>query len=275
MSRPAGVEAPAPLEMTPAVDAPASASFAVEPRAPLEPRARPALIPPPRAGAPDHAEEPEDPQPRRRGRGMMIGGFSMFGGAYLSTNLMFGIFGGVDNRLAVPMIGPLLLISEFDGILAAALGASAAVQVTGLVLGGTGAILHFHDDRALPRGPRHGLGLMMTGLSVFGASYFFGAMTGSGAQGQQYIPVFGPLILAAESGDGFQGLRVATSLFQAVGLTIGVVGALRLGRARARVRAQAGAINADGVQLTKSGLRVNVGPAPRLDGGVVRLTYRW
>ncbi len=272
MTQPPVVAVPEPLGLTP-VDRASPSSSEADPRAPLSaPRAN--LIPPPSAVSPFRADELDDPQPRRRGRGMMIGGFAMFGGAYLSTNFMYGFVGGGDARLAMPMLGPLLVISEYEGVSAAVLGASAAVQLTGLTLGAAGAILHAREDRVLARGPRHGLGLMITGLSVFGASYAGGALLGVDWGARAYIPVAGPLIIAGESdADGFQGPLIATSLFQAAGLSMGIVGALRLGRARARVRAQA--INADGVQITSSGLRVNVGPAPKLDGGVVRLTYRW
>ncbi|MCB9756703.1 MAG: hypothetical protein H6713_42845 [Myxococcales bacterium] len=125
---------------------------------------------------------------------------------------------------------------------------------------------------------RRGLGMMISGWSLFAGSYLITALSGAIAYdtgseelgGALLIPVAGPLI-AIPQVDSLSGkiALVFPFLAQTAGLTLGIAGTVlfaRSGRANT-------AVNVDGVRLTRSGLRLNAGLTPR--GGALGLRYRF
>lgn len=153
---PAATPAPAPYAPAPApYGDPAPAPYA-EP----QPYAQPAPYGPP---------QPYQPPPRRRGKGMMIAGWTIFGASYLSTALVGAfiydankglcddVVGGDGCRrnpglvLFVPVVGPLIGIGEFGG---SATGTIAGIfsflaQGTGLGLGIAGTVLFVRDGKRM------------------------------------------------------------------------------------------------------------------------------
>ncbi len=131
-----------------------------------------------------------------------------------------------------------------------------------------------------PERSRKGLGLLISGWSLFGGSYLITALAGAIAYdtgneplgGALLIPIAGPLI-AMPQVDSLSG-RIGLAfpfLAQTAGVAMGITGAVLLARSRRANRAQA--INADGVRLTRAGLRLNAGPTR--SGGAFALTYRF
>lgn len=120
--------------------------------------------------------------------------------------------------------------------------------------------------------------MMISGWSLFAGSYIITALVGAVAYdlgdeqlgGALLIPVAGPLI-AIPQADTLSGkvFLVIPFLAQTAGLTLGIAGTVMFARSgRANT-----ALNADGVRLTRSGLRLNAGMSPY--GGSVGLRYRF
>ncbi|WAS90670.1 hypothetical protein [Nannocystis punicea] len=145
--------------------------------------------------------------------------------------------------------------------------------------------------RSVPRppdlapAPAGGLGLMITGFSMFTVSYLLTAWAGSIVQDGQSacdgtreqcreigkalrIPFAGP-IMAARELDGTQEILglVLVSGAQIATFTMGLVGAVRQLRYKRWER------NLGGIPLGESGLAVQ--PMPRRDGGGLGLNYRF
>ncbi|PCC68125.1 hypothetical protein SAMN02745121_04530 [Nannocystis exedens] len=138
---------------------------------------------------------------------------------------------------------------------------------------------------ALAAPPEDGLGLLITGFSMFTASYLLAAWTGAlvhdgltGCNGTReqcreigkalMIPFAGPIMAAQE----IDGVSETASLFlvssiQIATFTVGLVGAVRQWRYKRWER------RAGGLPLGESGLAVQ--PMPRLDGGGLGLHYRF
>ena len=202
---------------------------------------------------------------------MMVGGFVTLGAAYLSTTAFMSLTGEDRLRVAIPVVGPLLVLDAYDSYGSAALVASSVVQTGGLLLGTLGAMRYTRHERARPLHRNRGRGVLALGASVFASSYIptaaLGAVAISGGEtrsGLLMVPIAGPLAVAADGewgslGDGM----VAISLVQAAGVAMAIVGATRLARSRRAL------------QRGYANLNVNVGPTPALDGGLVQLTYRW
>ncbi len=112
--------------------------------------------------------QPAEPPPRRRGKGMMIAGYTVFGASYLTTALIGAaiydssgtvcddIVGGNGCRrpglvLFVPVVGPLIGIRDLSsdgsatGTLAGVL--SFLAQGAGLALGIAGTVLYVRDGK--------------------------------------------------------------------------------------------------------------------------------
>ncbi|MBK7824020.1 hypothetical protein [Nannocystis sp.] len=115
--------------------------------------------------------QPYQPPPRRRGKGMMIAGWTIFGASYLTTALIGAAIYDANGRvcddvvggtgchraglvLFVPVVGPLIGIRDLrgDGSDSTATGTLAGVfsflaQSAGLALGIAGATLWVRDGR--------------------------------------------------------------------------------------------------------------------------------
>ena len=142
--------------------------------APGEPAPAPVATPTPQPyGQPQGqpAPQPYQPPPRRRGKGMMIAGFTTFGAAYLVTAMVGAsiydangrvcddVVGGDGCRrpglvLFIPVVGPLIGIRDLrsDGTDGNATGTLAGVfsflaQSAGLALGIAGASLWVRDGK--------------------------------------------------------------------------------------------------------------------------------
>jgi hypothetical protein len=168
-----------PGEPPPAAEpapAPAPEPYAAQPApAPVpygQPYAQPYAQPQPygpQAGPAPYQAPP--PQQRRRGKGMMIGGFVTFGASYLATALVGAaaldtseaydsggneILGGntrtrkLGTSLLIPVVGPLVAIPHIE----AATGTMFAIfsflaQGAGLGLGIAGAVMYARDGRRI------------------------------------------------------------------------------------------------------------------------------
>jgi hypothetical protein len=154
--------APAPAEAAP-VPAPAPAPYAPAP-APYAPAPAPyAPAPhaaPPAGDAPAPYPYPPPEPPRRRGKGMMIASWSIFGGAYLSTVVLGAALIDGDTttsrrmgtRLLVPLVGPFLAAPTADEALTTmGLVFIGLAQVTGFALGTAGTVLFVRDRPAAAR----------------------------------------------------------------------------------------------------------------------------
>lgn len=138
---------------------------------------------------------------------------------------------------------------------------------------------------APPRPPRRGLGLMITGFSLFGTSYLLTGFTGArlmdnaqrcGSDASNcrdmgrsmMIPIVGPALAAREvdAGCGGAGLLMVSAI-QLATFVMGVVGAVRWSRYKRWER------NFAGLPLGRSGLALQT--MTRLDGGGVGLNYRF
>jgi hypothetical protein len=136
-----------------------------------------------------------------------------------------------------------------------------------------------------PPPPKRGLGLMITGFSMFGTIYMLTAWSGAlnydghgGCNRTRYecremgkalmVPFIGPMLAA----QGSDSARESFGLFLLSGVQIatfvmGVVGASRYANYKRWER------NFAGLPLGKSGLALQ--PMPRLDGGGLGLNYRF
>lgn len=136
-----------------------------------------------------------------------------------------------------------------------------------------------------PERKKRGLGLMITGFSMFASIYLITAFSGAAVidncsvdddydcryLGQSLmIPVIGPFMAAREV-DSLSG-KFALSLFvgggQAAGLAMGIAGAVRFSRSRR------GAINAQGLRLSRRG-DLRLGTQSTLGGGGLLLSGRF
>lgn len=139
--------------------------------------------------------------------------------------------------------------------------------------------------RRPPPPPKRGLGLMITGFSMFGTAYMLTAWAGAlthdghgGCNGTKHqcreigkalmVPFFGPIMVTQES----ESARETLGLFLVSGIqiatfTMGVIGAVRYSRYKRWER------NFAGLPLGKSGLALQ--PMPRFDGGGLGLNYRF
>lgn len=139
--------------------------------------------------------------------------------------------------------------------------------------------------RRPPPPPRRGLGLMITGFSMFGTTYLLtawaGALTHDGHGGCNrsehscreigkalMVPFVGPIIAAqgSDSARETMGLLMVSGL-QIASFTMGLIGAVRWSRYKRWER------NFAGLPLGKSGLALQ--PMPRFDGGGLGLNYRF
>ncbi|MEZ4452253.1 MAG: hypothetical protein R3B09_22495 [Nannocystaceae bacterium] len=136
-----------------------------------------------------------------------------------------------------------------------------------------------------PQRSNRGMGLMITGFSMFTAIYLVTAFSGAAvidncSSSKSYdcrylgqslmIPVIGPFMATREL-DTLTG-RAALGFFvgggQIAGLAMGIAGAVRLSRSRR------GAINAAGVRLSRRG-DLRLGTASSTYGGGLQLTGRF
>lgn len=124
-------------------------------------------------GQPGPAPYTAPPQQRRRGKGMMIAGFTVFGASYLSTALVGAAVLDTSNEtvtcyncervgasLLVPVVGPLIAVPALEsatGTIFAIL--SFVAQAGGLSLGIAGAVLWTRDGRRMQQAPQAGLHL--------------------------------------------------------------------------------------------------------------------
>lgn len=162
-----------PGEPAPAPATPAPQPYEAQPVAAPQPYGEPAPQPyaqpvaqpygPPPGPAP--YQPPPEPQ-RRRGKGMMITGFVMFGATYLTTAFVGAAaldtsrdnyLGAADERarrvgvgLVIPVIGPLIAAPQIE----TATGTMAAIfsfiaQAGGLTLGIAGAVRYSRDGRRM------------------------------------------------------------------------------------------------------------------------------
>jgi hypothetical protein len=161
--------APAPAPATAPAPAPAPAPYGTAAPAPA-PYGQPAPYAEPQPYAQPQPYGPPQPYqqpPRRRGKGMMIAGWTIFGASYLSTALV-GAFiydaskstcddlvGGDGCRrnnglvLFVPVVGPLIGIGELGGTATGTIAGifSFLAQGTGLGLGIAGTVLFVRDGK--------------------------------------------------------------------------------------------------------------------------------
>ena len=136
---------------------------------------------------------------------------------------------------------------------------------------------------------RRGLGLMISGWSLFAASYGITALAGAAVidscdsddtydcrklGGSLMIPVLGPLLATSEvdSMTGRVGLVVFPGLAQVAGLSMGIAGTVLFARSRRRY---ATALNSDGLRITRRAKNLRVSNTASPFGGGVRLTYRF
>lgn len=172
-----GEPAPAPAP------APAPQPYAGQPTPAPQPYADPGPQPYAQPGPAPYAQpgpyQPPPPQQRRRGKGMMIGGWTLFGASYLTTAMIGAIISdttstcdnvtGEDdicNRhrgaaLFVPVVGPLIGIRSFDET---AIGAMFGVvsflaQSAGLAMGIAGTVLFVRDGKQRRAAQQAGLHL--------------------------------------------------------------------------------------------------------------------
>lgn len=148
-------EAPPPAEVAPA-PAPTPTP---QPYAQPDPYAQPQPQP---YAQPQPYQEQE--KPRRRGKGLMIAGWSMFGAMYLTTAFVGAAvydasgtvcdLGGGDScrrpglPLVIPVVGPLVNIGTYDSVSLATLGiVSFLVQAAGLSMGIAGTVMFVKDGK--------------------------------------------------------------------------------------------------------------------------------
>lgn len=135
-----------------------------------------------------------------------------------------------------------------------------------------------------PPPPRRGLGMAITGFSMFGTTYLLTAWAGAliydghGGCGltregcRQFgralmVPFVGPLIAMHETGSAKETLGLALlSGLQIATFTMGLVGAVRWSRYKRWER------NFAGIPVSKN---LAVQPMPRLDGAALGLNYRF
>ncbi|MEZ4450216.1 MAG: hypothetical protein R3B09_12135 [Nannocystaceae bacterium] len=143
-------EAPAPASDVPVEDAPVEAEAEAAPApTPEAPPAATTTTPPPAPGAVDHHLR------HRRGRDMMIAGFTVFGGLYLLSAFSGAITydqcntnnnpdcGYIGKALILPVVGPFIAVPKVDKLSAkmAIVVFPGLGQITGLALGIAGAVL--------------------------------------------------------------------------------------------------------------------------------------
>lgn len=136
---------------------------------------------------------------------------------------------------------------------------------------------------------RRGLGLMITGWSLFVASYGLTALSGAAVidncdasddydcrklGGSLMIPVLGPFLAAPEvnSMAGRFALVVFPGLAQVAGLSMGIAGTVLFARSR---RSYSAAINRDGLRLTRRANNLRVANMASPTGGGLKMTYRF
>lgn len=136
---------------------------------------------------------------------------------------------------------------------------------------------------------RRGLGLMITGWSLFVASYGITALSGAAIidncdasddydcrklGGSLMIPVLGPFLATSEVDNmtGRFALVVFPGLAQVAGLSMGIAGTVLFARSR---RTYSAAINKDGLRLTRRANNLRVANMASPTGGGLKLTYRF
>ena len=136
---------------------------------------------------------------------------------------------------------------------------------------------------------RRGLGLMITGWSLFAVSYGLTALSGAAIidtcsssdeydcrklGGSLMIPVLGPFLATSEvqTMSGRVALVFFPGLVQVAGLSMGIAGTVLFARSRRRYRT---AFNSDGVRITRRAPNLRLGNTASPFGGGVRMTYRF
>ena len=136
---------------------------------------------------------------------------------------------------------------------------------------------------------RRGLGLMITGWSLFVGSYAITALSGAAVidncdasdnydcrklGGSLMIPVLGPFLAAPEinSMTGRFALVIFPGLAQVAGLSMGIAGTVLFARSR---RTYTAALNQDGLRLTRRANNLRVANMASPTGGGLKLTYRF
>ncbi len=136
---------------------------------------------------------------------------------------------------------------------------------------------------------RRGIGLMITGWSLFAASYGITALSGAALidncsssdgydcrklGGSLMIPVLGPFLATSEvqTMSGRFALVFFPGLAQVAGLSMGVAGTVLFARSRRRYRT---ALNSDGLRITRRAPNLRLGNTASPFGGGVRMTYRF
>ncbi|MEZ4383300.1 MAG: hypothetical protein R3A79_18370 [Nannocystaceae bacterium] len=136
---------------------------------------------------------------------------------------------------------------------------------------------------------RRGLGLMITGWSLFVGSYAITALSGAAVidncdisdtydcrklGGSLMIPVLGPFLATSEvdTMSGRFALIMFPGLAQVAGLSMGIAGTVLFARSR---RSYSAAVNHDGVRLTRRANNLRVANMASPTGGGLKLTYRF